>query len=128
MPENVVIGKFPAGGVTQEQITQIPFRELSRSEIALRDEHSPEKYRDIVGSMLEEVARLTAMIDTLLTIAHADSGAVELHRTTFKLSDLVQDTEHCGRASSTITALRSRYLAVFPAFFPTACVVRTELS
>jgi signal transduction histidine kinase len=100
----------------------------SVGEVALQNEHSPEKYRDIIGSMLEEVARLTAMIDTLLTIAHADSGAVELHRTTFKLSDLVQDTEHCGRASSTITALRSRYLAVFPAFFPTACVVRTELS
>ena len=64
----------------------------SVGEVALQDEHSPEKYRDIIGSMLEEVARLTAMIDTLLTIAHADSGAVELHRTTFKLNDLVQES------------------------------------
>jgi heavy metal sensor kinase len=64
----------------------------SVGEVALQDEHSPEKYRDIIGSMLEEVARLTAMIDTLLTIAHADSGAVALHRTTFKLNDLVQES------------------------------------
>jgi heavy metal sensor kinase len=64
----------------------------SVGEVALQGEHSPEKYRDIIGSMLEEVARLTAMIDTLLTIAHADSGAVELHRTTFKLNDLVQES------------------------------------
>jgi heavy metal sensor kinase len=64
----------------------------SVGEVALQGEHSPEKYRDIIGSMLEEVARLTAMIDTLLTIAHADSGAVELLRTTFKLTDLVQES------------------------------------
>ncbi len=64
----------------------------SVGEVALQDEHNTEKYRDIIGSMLEEVARLTAMIDTLLTIAHADSGAVALHRTTFRLKDLVQES------------------------------------
>jgi heavy metal sensor kinase len=64
----------------------------SVGEVALQGERNPEKYRDIIGSMLEEVARLTAMIDTLLTIAHADSGAVELHRTTFQLNDLVQES------------------------------------
>jgi heavy metal sensor kinase len=64
----------------------------SVGEVGLQGEHSPEKYRDIIGSMLEEVARLTAMIDTLLTIAHADSGAVVLHRTTFSLNDLVQES------------------------------------
>jgi heavy metal sensor kinase len=63
----------------------------SVGEVGLQGEHSSEKYRDIVGSMLEEVARLTAMIDTLLTIAHADSGAVALQRTTFLLGDLVQE-------------------------------------
>lgn len=64
----------------------------SVGEVGLQEDHSTEKYRDIIGSMLEEVARLTAMIDTLLTIAHADSGSVELHRTTFKLDDLVQES------------------------------------
>jgi len=64
----------------------------SVGEVGLQEDHSTEKYRDIIGSMLEEVARLTAMIDTLLTIAHADSGAIELQRTTFPLMDLVQES------------------------------------
>jgi len=64
----------------------------SVGEVGLQEDHSTEKYRDIIGSMLEEVARLTAMIDTLLTIAHADSGEVQLHRTVFDLNDLVQES------------------------------------
>jgi heavy metal sensor kinase len=64
----------------------------SVGEVGLQEDHSTEKYRDIIGSMLEEVARLTAMIDTLLTIAHADSGEVELHRSVFPLNDLVQES------------------------------------
>jgi signal transduction histidine kinase len=42
--------------------------------------------------MLEEVAKLTSMIDTLLTIAHADSGAIELQRFIFPMTDLVQES------------------------------------
>lgn len=63
----------------------------SVGEVGLQEEHDAEKYRDIIGSMLEEVAQLTAMIDTLLTIAHADSGAIQLQQTTFALMDLVQE-------------------------------------
>ena len=63
----------------------------SVGEVGLQEEHDAEKYRDIIGSMLEEVAKLTAMIDTLLTIAHADSGAIQLQQTTFALMDLVRE-------------------------------------
>jgi heavy metal sensor kinase len=63
----------------------------SVGEVGMQEEHDAEKYRDIIGSMLEEVAKLTAMIDTLLTIAHADSGAIQLQQTTFALMDLVQE-------------------------------------
>jgi heavy metal sensor kinase len=63
----------------------------SVGEVGLQQEHDTEKYRDIIGSMLEEVAKLTAMIDTLLTIAHADSGAIQLQQTTFAFLDLVQE-------------------------------------
>ncbi len=63
----------------------------SVGEVGLQEEHDAERYRDIIGSMLEEVAKLTAMIDTLLTIAHADSGAIQLQQTTFALLDLVQE-------------------------------------
>ena len=43
----------------------------SVGEVDLQQEHSAEEYKDIIGSMLEEVARLTSMIDTLLTISQA---------------------------------------------------------
>jgi heavy metal sensor kinase len=64
----------------------------SVGEVALQEDHSTEKYRDIIGSMLEEVARLTSMIDTLLTIAHADTGAIELQRSVFPMMDLVKES------------------------------------
>ncbi len=64
----------------------------SVGEVGLQGDQSSEKYRDIIGSMLEEVARLTSMIDTLLTIAHADSGAFELKRSAFPMMDLVKES------------------------------------
>ncbi|KAA6464838.1 HAMP domain-containing protein [Acidobacteria bacterium AB60] len=64
----------------------------SVGEVGLQRSHSHEEYRDIIGSMLEEVARLTSMIDTLLTIAHADSGAIRLDRTVFPIMDLVDES------------------------------------
>lgn len=64
----------------------------SVGEVGLQEDHSIEKYRDIIGSMLEEVARLTAMIDTLLTIAHADSGKIVLQRSVFPMMDLVRES------------------------------------
>ncbi len=64
----------------------------SVGEVGLQQSHSFEEYKDIIGSMLEEVARLTAMIDTLLTIAHADSGRIELNRTVFPVMDIVEES------------------------------------
>jgi heavy metal sensor kinase len=64
----------------------------SVGEVGLQEDHSTKKYRDIIGSMLEEVAKLTSMIDTLLTIAHADSGVIELQRSIFPMMDLVQES------------------------------------
>jgi heavy metal sensor kinase len=63
----------------------------SVGEVGLQREHSAEAYRDIIGSMLEEVSRLTHMVDTLLTIARADAGQIELHMTVFPLMNLVRE-------------------------------------
>ena len=64
----------------------------SVGEVGLQQRHSDAEYRDIIGSMLEEVGRLTSMIDTLLTIAHADSGSIQLHRTVFPIMELVEES------------------------------------
>jgi heavy metal sensor kinase len=63
----------------------------SVGEVGLQKEQAPERYREIIGSMLEEVNRLTQMVNTLLTISRADSGQIELHRTTFSFMELLQE-------------------------------------
>ena len=64
----------------------------SVGEVGLEQSHSDAEYRDIVGSMLEEVGKLTSMIDTLLTIAHADSGSIQLNRVVFPIMELVEES------------------------------------
>jgi heavy metal sensor kinase len=61
-------------------------------EVGLQSQQNPAKYQDIIGSMLEEVTRLSSMIDTLLTIAQAESGELKLKHTEFSLSGLVHET------------------------------------
>lgn len=63
----------------------------SIGEVSAQADYEARKYRDIIGSMLEEVSRLTGMIDTLLTIAHAESGVLILNRSDFAVDELVQE-------------------------------------
>ena len=56
-----------------------------------RRDGSREEYRDTIGSMLEEVNRLTALVDSLLTISRADAGRIQLHPTVFSAMDLARE-------------------------------------
>jgi heavy metal sensor kinase len=60
-------------------------------EMGLEGEYTAKEYRDIIGSMLEEVARLTHMVESLLTISRADSGELALRLSEFSLLDLVNE-------------------------------------
>jgi heavy metal sensor kinase len=50
----------------------------SVGEVGLQKDGSRGEYRDIIGSMLEEVNRLTSLVDNLLTISRADAGSLQL--------------------------------------------------
>jgi heavy metal sensor kinase len=63
----------------------------SVGEVALQRLHTPKEYRDTIGSMLEEVTRLTEMVEGLLSISRADSGQIVLHRTTFSALGLTKE-------------------------------------
>lgn len=63
----------------------------SVGEVALRKDGSRENYRDTIGSMLEEVNRLTTLVDSLLTISRADAGRIQLHPTVFSAMDLARE-------------------------------------
>ena len=50
------------------------------AEVALSRARTPEDYRDVLGSCLEECARLSAMIDALLFLARAESAEAFIKR------------------------------------------------
>ena len=63
----------------------------SVGEVGLQKDGTRAEYRDIIGSMLEEVNRLTSLIDNLLTISRADSGYIQLHRTIVPVKALARE-------------------------------------
>lgn len=63
----------------------------SVGEVALQKDGSREDYRDTIGSMLEEVNRLTALVESLLTISRADAGRIELHQSVFSAMELARE-------------------------------------
>jgi heavy metal sensor kinase len=61
-------------------------------ELGVQSERSREQYRDVIGSILEEVTRLTRMVESLLTMSRADAEQIELQESVFSMVDLVQET------------------------------------
>jgi heavy metal sensor kinase len=67
----------------------------SVGEVALHDSLEPAAYRDVIGSMLEEVERLTALVESLLTLTRMDSRRIQLAREVVDLGAIaVNATEH----------------------------------
>jgi len=66
----------------------------SVGEVGLQKQGEVSDYVDIIGSMLEEVSRLTRLVESLLTISRADAGHVPINRADIRLMDLV--TEAAG--------------------------------
>ena len=63
----------------------------SVGEVGLKTRGSGDHYREVIGSMLEESGRLSRLVESLLTIARADSGQIQLARTAVPLLPLAQE-------------------------------------
>jgi len=63
----------------------------SVEEVGLRISNDEKAYRDTISSMLEKVDYLSRMVDDLLTLSRADSGAIQLEQKCVKLEDLAQE-------------------------------------
>ena len=63
----------------------------SVGEVALQEPREPEKYRDALGSILEETGRLSQLLDDLLTLTRADGGHVVPGRERITLATLVRE-------------------------------------
>ena len=63
----------------------------SVGEVGMQTDGTREHYREVVGSMLEEVNRLTRLVDSLLTMSRADAGQIQLHPSVFPVMELARD-------------------------------------
>jgi heavy metal sensor kinase len=61
------------------------------TEIALQSEKTPEEYREVLASHLEEIVRMSSIVENLLTLSKADLGRIELQRDIVPLHEVVQD-------------------------------------
>jgi two-component system, OmpR family, heavy metal sensor histidine kinase CusS len=67
---------------------------MGEAEVALARPRTPEEYQQLLGSSLEEYAKLARMIDSLLFLARAESPETHIARTLFdarKELDALQD-------------------------------------
>jgi heavy metal sensor kinase len=60
-------------------------------EAGLVETRTPAEYKEAIGSMLEEIDRLTTLVDTLLRLSHGDAGSVRLSREPLDLGQLARD-------------------------------------
>jgi len=60
-------------------------------ENALRETRTTPEYKDAMGSMLEEVDRLTRLVDTLLKLSRGDAGTIRLTHDVLNLGDLTRE-------------------------------------
>ena len=60
-------------------------------EVGLGETRTPAEYKEVMGSMLEEVDRLSNLVDTLLRLSHGDAGTVRLSRQAVDLGQLTRD-------------------------------------
>jgi len=63
----------------------------SVGEVGLQQDGDVHHYREVIGSMLEEVSRLTSMVENLLTISRAEAGRVQLELSPMRLLDLATE-------------------------------------
>ena len=64
----------------------------STGEACLQKARSAEEYRETIASMLEEVCRLTQLLESLLQISRADSGQIILEREVVPVGEILNET------------------------------------
>lgn len=60
-------------------------------ELALHTEKTPDEYRRVLASNLEEIIRMSSIVENLLMLSKADLGRLELTRETVPLHEVLRD-------------------------------------
>ncbi|HSE98157.1 MAG TPA: ATP-binding protein [Blastocatellia bacterium] len=96
---NEMIGKLEQAFQRERRFTADASHELKTPlailrgdiEVALRRDRTPEEYRRVLASSLEEIARLTKLTDDLLTLARSDAGEVLLEMEPVRIDRLARE-------------------------------------
>ncbi len=85
-------------------------------EVALRAPRPDEEYRRVLGSCLEEVDRLSTLVQDLLFLARSDSGNLEAGKTPVNVEDVVVDVAPSLQALAEATGVTFTVTATTPAW------------
>jgi heavy metal sensor kinase len=81
----------------------------SVGEVRLQREATREEYRETIGSMLEEVNRLTRLVENLLMLSRCDAGQMQLQLQPVRLLDL---TRECAGMLDVLAEEKSQHLVI----------------
>jgi heavy metal sensor kinase len=81
----------------------------SVGEVGLRGRRDEAAYREIIGSMLEEVDRLALLVDKLLTLSRADTGRASLN---VDIVDIAQLAEEVAEQLGVLAEEREQTISV----------------
>lgn len=88
------VGQFSADASHELQTPLTILR--GEVEVALRSPRTSEEYRETLESSLEEIDRISRLVEGLLLLARAEAGALRLDRKELDLSQLMEDVfEQC---------------------------------
>ena len=83
-------------------------------EVALRSPRSPEEYERILKSALEEIDRISRLVEGLLLLARADAGVLRMDRKPVDLAQLVEEVYSQTRLLAEARSLTLRIEMIEP--------------
>jgi len=70
----------------------------TRAELSLRKARTAEEYRDVIAEVLAELEKTSGLIEQLMFLARADSGAETLHFAPTNVTEVLHEACHQGSA------------------------------
>jgi heavy metal sensor kinase len=70
----------------------------TRAELSLRKARSADEYRDVIAEVLTELEKTSGLIEQLMFLARADSGAETLHFSATNVAEVLREACHQGSA------------------------------
>ena len=103
---NGMLGRLEAAFKKITQFTADASHELrtpvavmrTRAELSLRKARSPEEYREVIAEVLMELEKTSALIEQLMFLARADSGAETLRFSPTNVAEVLREACHQGSA------------------------------